>query len=487
MIREFRSILPAYDSLFVLWSLAIITGIVLGLGPLLINEIDSGLIPIVFAAMVLPFVAFVVGSVEKILIAGIILEIPIQIDKSYLYNDEAAYYSALGGFNISLTTLCLILLYALWAARLLANQNRYDTQSHVSVMRPAPFIYVGIAAASILLANDKLLAIFEINLLLQAFLVMIYIAFNMRTRQDIEFMLIMAACALLMQSLIMIFLAVTKAPVQLGTITARIDEGKRVGGTVGSPNSTASYLTLVLAPMLGLLVTKVKRWYKPIVSIVFIFGLISILITFSRGGWIGFAMSIVILFIIGWQKGWIPLSIVIFTGFVFAGVAIGFQGVILDRIFGDDGNAAAGRVPLMVLAVDIIRDNAFLGVGVNNFSTVWDPYLGPELSGIWLHIVHNKYLLIWAETGIIGVLAFLAFLFTVLAQCWRVIQSEDPFLAPIGLGFFGAIVGQMIHMNFDLFTGRPQVQMLWLTAGIVAAMSAIVRRESNVATLHQKY
>ncbi len=485
MIREFRALLPAYDSLVVLWSLAIIVAVFLGLGPLLIYELDSAIIPIVLAAVVLPFVALIVGSIEKILIAGIILEIPIQIDKSYFYNDEAAYYAALGGFNISLTTLCLLLLYLLWAARWLAKKKHSDTSNNVPIIRTAPIVYFGIAVASLVLASDKMLAIFEINLLLQAFLIMLYIAFNMRTRKDIEFIMIMAGCALFMQSLIMILLAVTKTPIEVGTIVARIDRGARVGGTVGSPNSTASYLTLLLAPMLGLIVTKVRRWYKPAISIVFALGLISILFTFSRGGWIGCMISIAILFVIGWQKGWIPLSFVLFTGIVFLGVAVGFQSVILERIFGDDGNAAAGRVPLMVLAVEIIRDYGILGVGVNNFSTVWDPYLGPELSGIWLHIVHNKYLLVWAETGIFGIMAFFGFLFTVLAQCWRVIQSRDPFLGPIALGYLGAICGQMVHMNFDLFTGRPQVQMLWLTAGIIAAMSAIVRREAYSTELNQ--
>ena len=52
-------------------------------------------------------------------------------------------------------------------------------------------------------------------------------------------------------------------------------------------------------------------------------------------------------------------------------------------------------------------------------------------------------------------------------QCWKL---QDRFLSPLALGFTAAIIGHMIHMYVDLFNGRPQVQLLWLIAGLVDAL-----------------
>ena len=60
-------------------------------------------------------------------------------------------------------------------------------------------------------------------------------------------------------------------------------------------------------------------------------------------------------------------------------------------------------------------------------------------------------------------------------------RSADPLIAPLGLGFTAAIIGQMGHMFFDVFHSRPQVQSLWIVAAVVAAMHRIATQEEPVA------
>jgi len=75
-----------------------------------------------------------------------------------------------------------------------------------------------------------------------------------------------------------------------------------------------------------------------------------------------------------------------------------------------------------------------LGVGSNNFSTVMEGYVTRELQRDFLYTVHNKYLLVWTEVGVGGLLAYLAFLFGVLRKGWACWKSNDPLLAPLALG-----------------------------------------------------
>jgi len=115
-----------------------------------------------------------------------------------------------------------------------------------------------------------------------------------------------------------------------------------------------------------------------------------------------------------------------------------------------------------------------LGVGANNYAVTFRQYLTPEFTGEFVFwVVHNKYLLVWTETGLIGLLAFLWFLLAHLRRGWLVWMRRDHLLSPLALGFTAAIMGQMAHMFFDVFHSRPQVQMLWIAAGLLTAMRNI--------------
>ncbi|MCU1316116.1 MAG: O-antigen polymerase, partial [Candidatus Acidoferrum typicum] len=120
-------------------------------------------------------------------------------------------------------------------------------------------------------------------------------------------------------------------------------------------------------------------------------------------------------------------------------------------------------------------DNPVLGVGANNFTVVMDRYLTSDFREGWLFAVHNKYLLVLAETGIVGLLAFLAFLLGALRKGWQCWVHRDSLLSPLALGFAAGIAGHMVHMSVDVFRGRPTQQLLWLIAGLLTAMLRICK------------
>ncbi len=73
------------------------------------------------------------------------------------------------------------------------------------------------------------------------------------------------------------------------------------------------------------------------------------------------------------------------------------------------------RVYYNKIAISGIFDNPFLGLGIGNF--VWHLFNNYQLKEFWLYQpVHNLYLLIAVETGIIGLLAFLIFIGKILIK-----------------------------------------------------------------------
>ena len=57
-----------------------------------------------------------------------------------------------------------------------------------------------------------------------------------------------------------------------------------------------------------------------------------------------------------------------------------------------------------------------------------------------------------------------------VSRGWQCSRLNDRFLSPLALGLTAAVAGQMGHMLIDVFNSRPQVQLLWLVAGLVTAM-----------------
>jgi O-antigen ligase len=132
----------------------------------------------------------------------------------------------------------------------------------------------------------------------------------------------------------------------------------------------------------------------------------------------------------------------------------------------------------MNLAFRIIADNPVLGVGSNNFSATMDGYLTSEFRRGFLYTVHNKYLLVWAEIGFAGLLAYLAFLFGAVRKGWASWKQNDRLLSTLALGFTTAIIGNMVHQSVDIFHDRSVTQLLWLVAGLLFAMNGILRTQS---------
>ena len=434
--------------------------------------------------------AAIPGNVRKLLLAIILLDIPFQLDIHLGYREEYTEFGALGGWCISATTIALLGLYIIWLVEILTKKSK--TETHPLFRRSLPLsAYVGFVFLSVVVAHNMQLALFQNFLLLQMFMLFLYIIGTVRSRKDVLFIVTVLLIGLVIESTINIWLYYVGHTIKFAGLTARVIGGYRIGGTLGHANTAGGYLSLLLVPALSIILADKKKFYKWLGIFAFCLGTVAIILTFSRGGWLAFAVSSTIFIFISWSRGWLPLWIPIMIVIVVMFSAIFFHeaptDMILpidrisptDRIFGDDNGAAWSRIPLMKLAFHIIVANPLLGVGANNFTVIMKDYVTSDLRGMWLYAVHNKYLLVWAETGTGGLLAFLWFLGSSIRSSWRCWQTRDPFLAPVGLALTCAIIGHMVHMNVDTFQGRPLIQMLWVCCALSLAMSNILKSERS--------
>ncbi|HEY3108098.1 MAG TPA: O-antigen ligase family protein [Chloroflexota bacterium] len=459
----------------------------LGVCTLGISSLPSPWPPLLVVAALCPFVALVTGHVRRLLLAAVLLDIPFQVGKHLGYRRDADELGALPGWDVSLTTIALAALYAIWLAELLARTPGRPRPAVGASL--APLAYLAFVGLSMLAAADATLASFEFLLLVQTFLLYLYLVSSVRTRSDVVFVATLLLVGLAAEGLLMAAMRVAGQS-SIGGILGRFDAGDvarghvdRLGGTIGSSNAAASYLSLLLAPALSLLLTPLGRWHKRLALLGLALGGVALVMTLSRGGWIAFALSLALFCLLAHRRGWLPLTAPLVCAVVVVAAGLLFQDAIVGRLADDDNGSAHSRLPLMRLALRIIADQPLLGIGANNYSLVMTDYVTPDFSdygGEWLYIVHNKYLLVWAETGLGGLIAFLCYLLATIWAGWRGWQLRDRLLSPLALGLTAAIVGHLVHMSVDLFSGRPQAQTLWTCAALLVAIGRVgrERRES---------
>lgn len=415
------------------------------------------------------------------LLALILLELPLQIDKYFFYDDIIAEVGSLGGLNVSITTICLGILYLGWIPQLV-HESKFPDRHRLLISWPL-VAYLGLTAFSFVMASDRRLSFFYFAMLTQSYLLYFYIANNVRSRGDVKFVCFFLVLGLVIQGVIMVTVEAIGHDIAIGPLEMSRDaKTLRMHGTLGSPILAASCLAMMITVSTGMLLSTKKNLEKAMALVALGLGGIGLILTQSRGSWVGTTLtcSLVVFFV--WRKGWIPKRLMFAA--VLAGVIaiFSFQGIILERIFGDDRGSAQSRLPLAEMALMIIQDHPF-GVGVNNCATVAQHYQGrPQFREEWFFTIHCKYLLIWVETSLLGLIAFVAFLLTTVRTGWRGWKKwgeEDRFLAVISLSIGMAVIGQMLHMGVDVFSGRPQIQILWMIAALAAAIQALPLEESK--------
>lgn len=169
--------------------------------------------------------------------------------------------------------------------------------------------------------------------------------------------------------------------------------------TFPHPNVLGGFLAITLL----LVIFKQSKKFSMFKIITIIMGVIALLFTFSRSAWMAGLMGLVCIFFPKRKNYFILLTFIVFTTY----------GLFFS------GESVAVRLELNDAAVKIWQQSPLFGVGLGNFLVALPAFL-PSRTIYFLQPVHNIYLLILAENGIIGVILVIWFV-------WKVIQKKKYF------------------------------------------------------------
>lgn len=224
----------------------------------------------------------------------------------------------------------------------------------------------------------------------------------------------------------------------------------RIYSTLGNPNVLGEYILLALPVSIGLMWTKksapAKVVYAGISAVMF--G--ALILTFSRGCWIGLliAAAIFITFAAGklWGLGLVALPI----------IPMVLPETIINRFtsIGDMKDSSTSyRVYIWMGTIAMIKDFWLSGIGMGQeaFTQVYPFY---SYNGIVAPHSHNLFLQILVESGVVGIAVFLLIVFFFLRKMMTGYQyggkgdTMSTMLTAISAGVCGFLVQGMFDNCF---------------------------------------
>ncbi len=247
----------------------------------------------------------------------------------------------------------------------------------------------------------------------------------------------------------------------------------RAYGTFEQPNPFGGYmgLTWPLAAVIGLysLRQSIRHLFGPARStrdawrsyaltcfclLVGALGGVALGLSWSRGAWIGAVAAVVVMFVVALRKPVASATIIALlavcilafnlidllpvslrnrlTDFTQSFSSFDVRGVNINN----ENYSVIERLAHWQAAENMIVAHPFFGVGFGNYGAAYDQYRAVNWP-IALGHAHNYYLNIWAETGIVGLLAYLLLWGMAFYQTIKTFYRRSTTAPPQGYGIHG--------------------------------------------------
>jgi O-antigen ligase len=201
-------------------------------------------------------------------------------------------------------------------------------------------------------------------------------------------------------------------------------------------------------------------------------GIICVVLSFSRGGYLALGAVVVALALSHRQR-----LIIVGAGVV---VAAGLMivpsirhRVLTELDFTNGSNTLVGRFHLWSVSLQMLRDHPIFGAGLSGFASVIGPYWNPTNIDRFTY-PHNIVLNSWTETGVLGVIAFAWILVAGFRSGWRGWRSSSAPWRAVHLGVLVALVAVVVHGLVDVPYWKNDLSLeLWALLSLTLAATAL--------------
>jgi O-antigen ligase len=307
-----------------------------------------------------------------------------------------------------------------------------------------------------------------------------------RTRDGLRVVQRMLSWTLVIQSILIIVSFSTGVQISLSHGVRGDDYGwAQVGRFAGTLNTPSAAGTMLVVCLLGAL----TRLYQPSDARerLWLYGQLglgsfALLLTQTRTAWIGLILGGMGVLAAAVRRGELrPQRLIALA----SGAMVSFLAAwpfIASRVEANHSDDAEIRWRLITIAKAMIKAHPFAGIGLNTGTSQVYAYAAKVGAEGWVFIVHNQFLLAWAEMGILGILAT-AWLFRVALQgAARLKRSRDIELRNAGLWLFWSLITLIWALNMDHVAGAPTYKLVFFVFGVAVGAARMASPEENAST-----
>ncbi|MEM1313636.1 MAG: O-antigen ligase family protein [Pseudomonadota bacterium] len=371
------------------------------------------------------------------------------------------------------------LLTALTAAALLLNAQRLRDRFRDVLREPVivmAIVFLLLAGVSLAAAEDRALALGAIRRLSSLALLLVLVAVLADTRRKVDVLLWLLVGTSVVSSIILLVdfaFGVQLVAQSDAATTARTVEGvaRSAGGSDYNPTTAAS---LLLVGVIFALVHALEspRWRWPLLIVVAI-GTTAIVLSFARSA--ALAYGLVGLALLWRHRRWRYLPVLAVVGLL-AGLALLplVPAEYLQRLSSIVGGAPdptlGRRLSYNLIGIDLLLQRPLLGVGPGNYTHHFIDMEYRFMPGRILlgRELHNMYLSVLVQHGLIGALPFFAMIAMSFGRLREVCATAaDPEYRTQALSLGYAFAAYLLTC---VFLPSEEIKYTWLIPGLAVSL-----------------
>ncbi len=265
-----------------------------------------------------------------------------------------------------------------------------------------------------------------------------------------------------------------------GSILENRGSSGRFGGTMGvAPMGLATLEMVTLFFAQGRLFSKM---WKPTwaLAAVFGYGMLCLLLSLTRSCWVGFGVGSLLLSITAIKRGAMrPAMLGRMALFGIVALIVAW-GPVHERLGANHQAAADERFLLNYINIEMVKAHPLVGIGVNQcYLSRWRYVPSFYTDGDWVYMAHNQYLLVAAETGILGLATFLWVLVVSMKAAWRAARSDDLLIREVGTILLISLLAMAWGMYLDFYSGMQVYTLLWFIMGFAVGVGILADRHAK--------
>ena len=252
----------------------------------------------------------------------------------------------------------------------------------------------------------------------------------------------------------------------------------RIQSTALEPLYFANYLLIPISILFAWFLSKGSKIKSLHLILLLGLGIVNLILTVSRGGYIALAVSIIVIALFMIKKLLKPknLLLILIALILIGWVSTQFLQDSLDEFTEHTFSVFYGasyeeRVYTYEQATIMWHEHPIIGHGPGSFGPYLSahPYVIPNDG--W-NIVNNETLELLAETGILGlVLVIIIAIILIVRGIKAVLRAKDPYLKAVAIGLLAAFIGILVqYQTFSII----YVTHVWFLIGLMIAVQNII-------------